>query len=206
MLHEKIRRTGGRTLCLPFLRWMHRFERPLGIPYRPDWADRIRNYLLIYDELGMDPTPVIDHFREFVGKKATAMVRAAQAEVAGPFHFFDAIHCINLDKSTDRWRRMQARFRKLGIARAVRRFSAAETPLNHHVGCALSHRRIIAEAKRQHFKTVLVFEDDARFSPDAAEVLSMSLKELEGRAWKLLYLGGYRSEKSLQSVPDASIF
>jgi hypothetical protein len=202
-LHEKIRRGGGRNLCLPFLRWMHRFQRPTGVPYRVDWTDRIRNYLLIYDELGLDPAPVIDHFEEFLGKeKVREMVWAAQAELAGPFHFFDAIYCINLDKQADRWKAMQQRFRKLGIARAVRRFAAAETPLNHHIGCALSHRRIIAEARQQQLQTVLVFEDDAQFSPDAAEVLGRSLRELEGREWQLLYLGGYRTASLLESVPE----
>jgi hypothetical protein len=34
-IHEKFRRAGGRTLCLPFLRWMHRFTRPLGTPISP---------------------------------------------------------------------------------------------------------------------------------------------------------------------------
>jgi hypothetical protein len=53
-IHEKIRRAGGRTLCLPFLRWMHRFERPMGPPYVVSHEDRIRNYLLIYDELGLE--------------------------------------------------------------------------------------------------------------------------------------------------------
>lgn len=201
-IHEKIRRAGGRNLCLPFLRWMHRFERPMGIPYAPNWADRVRNYLLIHDELGLDSTPVISHFEEFVGKEATRpMVEAAQVELAGPFHFFDAIYCINLDRRPDRWEAMQRRFQRLGIERKVRRFSAADTPLNHHIGCALSHRRIIAQARQQQLKTVLVFEDDARFSPDAAEVLTHSLRELEGRDWQLLYLGGWRSASSLQSIP-----
>jgi len=39
-IHEKIRRRGGRVLCLPFLRWMHRFERPMGTPYSNRWEDR----------------------------------------------------------------------------------------------------------------------------------------------------------------------
>jgi hypothetical protein len=180
---------------------MHRFERPMGIPYAPNWADRIRNYLLIHDELGLEPTPVIGHFEEFLGEEARPLVKAAQAELAGPFHFFDAIYCINLDRRTDRWERMRRRFQRLGIERKVRRFAAAETPPNHHIGCALSHRRIIAEARQQQLKTVLVFEDDTRFSPDAADVLTRSLRELEGRDWQLLYLGGCRSEDLLQSVP-----
>jgi hypothetical protein len=201
-LHEKIRRAGGRNLCLPFLRWMHRFERPLGIPYRPSWADRIRNYLLIYDELGLNPAPVVEHFEEFLGKQpAGEMVRAAQKELAGPFHCFDAIYCINLDRQKDRWVEMQRRFHQLGIELAVRRFSAIETPFSHHIGCALSHRMIIEEAKRERLKTVLVFEDDALFTSDAAEVLRLALRELEGREWQLLYLGGYRSASRIQAIP-----
>src|SRR5580704_9169069 len=77
-LHEKIRRSGGRNLCLPFLRWMHRFDRPMGVPFVCNWEDRIRNYLLIYDELGLDPTLAIDHFTEFLGaKESRALVEAA---------------------------------------------------------------------------------------------------------------------------------
>jgi hypothetical protein len=201
-LHEKIRRAGGRNLCLPFLRWMHRFERPMGVPYRSNWGDRIRNYLLIHEELRQDPAPVIRHFEEFIGQQAAQeLVQAAQAEIAGPFHFFDAIYCINLDRHPHRWESMQRRFRKLGIDRGIRRFPAIETPYSHHIGCALSHRSIIAEAKRQQLKTVLVFEDDTRFAPGAADVLRRSLQELEGRQWQLLYLGGYRQANTLQPIP-----
>ncbi|MGL1784034.1 hypothetical protein ACSTG0_23510, partial [Vibrio parahaemolyticus] len=39
-IHEKFRQRGGKVLCLPFLRWMHRFNRPLGLPYPNVWADR----------------------------------------------------------------------------------------------------------------------------------------------------------------------
>jgi hypothetical protein len=181
---------------------MHRFERPLGIPYTCNWADRIRNYLLIQDELGADPTPVVSHFEELLGKDAAQpLVRAAQAEFAGPFHFFDGIYCINLDRQPERWDAMQRRFRKLGIERRVRRFSAAATPFNHHIGCALSHRRIIAEAKQQQLQTVLVFEDDVRFSVEAAAVLKLGLEELEGRPWQLLYLGGYRPTNVIANIP-----
>jgi hypothetical protein len=45
-LHEKFRHAGGRAFCLPFLRWMHRFNRPMGIPYVNTWDDRLRNYLI----------------------------------------------------------------------------------------------------------------------------------------------------------------
>jgi len=67
-IHEKFRQAGGRTLCLPFLRWVHRFDRPLGIPYRNNWEDRIRNYLIGFSELGLDTAPVRAHFGEFLGQ------------------------------------------------------------------------------------------------------------------------------------------
>jgi hypothetical protein len=141
-----------------------------------------------------------------IGKQeAQGIVRTVQAELAGPFHFFDAIYCINLDAQTDRWQDAQRRFRKLGIERRVRRFAAVETPPSHHIGCALSHRRIIAEAKLQNLKSVLVFEDDVRFTSDAADVLKLSLRDLEGRPWKLLYLGGCRNrDGTLSTVPGAA--
>jgi len=201
-IHEKIRRAGGRNLCLPFLRWMHRFERPNGVPYQPNWADRIRNYMIVYDELGLDPQPVVEHFEQLLGKDpAQPLFAAAQQEISSPIHSFDAVYCINLDAQIDRWRAMQQRFERLGIRRRVRRLSASETPINHHIGCALSHRRIIAEAKSQRLRTVLVLEDDARFTSDANEVLACALKELEGLDWQLFYLGGYGWEHEFQRVP-----
>ena len=136
--------------------------------------------------------------------KPSPLIQAARKEIASPFHFFDGIYCINLDRRTDRWAAMQIRFQKLGIARRIRRFAAADTPTNSHIGCALSHRRVIAEAKRQALESILVLEDDARFSADAADVLHHSLRELQGRDWQLLYLGGYRSNDSLRQVPGSN--
>lgn len=63
-LHEKVRRAGGRCLCLPWLRWMHRFGRPRGVPYPLTVEDKLRNYLLGHLELGLDTAPVLDHFAQ----------------------------------------------------------------------------------------------------------------------------------------------
>jgi glycosyl transferase family 2 len=73
-IHEKFRQRGGRTLCLPFLRWMHRFNRPFGVPYPNIWTDRVRNYLIGFREIGWDTGPVIDHFRTFLGEQVWAAV------------------------------------------------------------------------------------------------------------------------------------
>lgn len=67
-IHEKFRQAGARTLCLPFLRWMHRFNRPLGVPYRNRWEDRIWNYLVGLCELGLPTDAMVSHFREILGE------------------------------------------------------------------------------------------------------------------------------------------
>jgi hypothetical protein len=81
-IHEKFRRAGGRVLCLPFLRWIHRFGRPMGIPYRNKWEDRIRNYLIGYRELGLSSREAEEHFRRLLGTAADAIFRDVQAELA----------------------------------------------------------------------------------------------------------------------------
>lgn len=62
-IHEKFRQAGRKTLCLPFLRWLHRFARPAGVPYPNRWEDRLHNYLVGHAELGLDTTAMIEHFR-----------------------------------------------------------------------------------------------------------------------------------------------
>lgn len=63
-VHEKFRKKGAKVLCLPFLRWMHRFRRPLGPQYPNTYEDRIRNYFISHLELGMPVDPIIQHFSQ----------------------------------------------------------------------------------------------------------------------------------------------
>jgi glycosyltransferase involved in cell wall biosynthesis len=63
-IHEKVRRAGGRCLCVPWLRWLHRFGRPAGVPYPLAVADKLRNYVIGFLELGWDLDPVLEHFFE----------------------------------------------------------------------------------------------------------------------------------------------
>jgi hypothetical protein len=63
-IHEKFRRRGGRTLCLPFLRWAHRFGRPNGVAYPLTRYHKVRNYILGRIELGLPYDDVISHFYE----------------------------------------------------------------------------------------------------------------------------------------------
>lgn len=81
-IHEKIRRAGGRTLCLPWLRWVHRFGRPAGVPYPLYIEDKLRNYLIGFIELGWDPTPALEHFAADLSPEKIARVQA-EAEAIG---------------------------------------------------------------------------------------------------------------------------
>lgn len=61
-IHEKYRKAEKKTLCLPFLRWMHRFERPHGVLYPLKVEDRIRNYIIGFTELGLNIEQIKEHF------------------------------------------------------------------------------------------------------------------------------------------------
>jgi hypothetical protein len=62
-IHRKVRLQGHRVLCLPFLRWAHRFGRPSGVPFPNRWEDRIFNHLLGHLELGFPVGDVMQHFK-----------------------------------------------------------------------------------------------------------------------------------------------
>jgi len=54
-IHEKFRQAGGRCICLPNLRWNHRFGRPNGVPYPNILEDRVWNYFVGWLELLKNP-------------------------------------------------------------------------------------------------------------------------------------------------------
>lgn len=83
-LHEKFRQAGRRTLCLPALRWLHRFGRPFGAPYPNTWEDRIRNYTIGFREIGWTTDDMLAHFRETIGRrKADRIFAAVRRELDG---------------------------------------------------------------------------------------------------------------------------
>jgi hypothetical protein len=75
-IHEKFRQAGARCLCLPWLRWTHRFGRPAGVPYPLTVEEKLRNYVIGFAELGLDLTPVLAHFAEHLPEGRVAEVAA----------------------------------------------------------------------------------------------------------------------------------
>ena len=67
-IHEKFRKNGGDCLCLPSLKWNHRFARPLGVTYPNILEQRVWNYFLGWLEITQDPNhefikSIYEHFK-----------------------------------------------------------------------------------------------------------------------------------------------
>lgn len=61
-IHEKYRAKGRKAICLPFLQWGHRFNRPDGVKYPLQRWHKVRNYVLEFQEMGWSVDPIYDHF------------------------------------------------------------------------------------------------------------------------------------------------
>ncbi|MCI0456257.1 MAG: glycosyltransferase [Gemmataceae bacterium] len=73
-IHQKVRNLGRRCLCLPWLRWSHRFVRPGQGRYTIWTRDKLHNYLVGFDEVGLDLQPVLRHFQQLLGAEEVARV------------------------------------------------------------------------------------------------------------------------------------
>jgi len=60
IIHEKYRQHGRRVICDPRLAWIHHFDRP--IPYPLNLIDRVINYIISFEEIGLSTTPIMEHF------------------------------------------------------------------------------------------------------------------------------------------------
>lgn len=78
-IHEKYRQNGKMTLCLPFLRWMHRFERPTPVTYPNLLTERFRNYMIAFDELDLDNSELKEHFKEIASSE---FIEEIEAEIS----------------------------------------------------------------------------------------------------------------------------
>ena len=65
-IHEKYRKYGKKTMCLPFLRWLHRFMRPEPPKYPNNLNDRYNNYKIGFQELGLPTDELDEHFKNII--------------------------------------------------------------------------------------------------------------------------------------------
>lgn len=67
-IHEKYRKNGRKTLCLPFLRWLHKFRLSDRPPYPLPLSERINNYIVGHLDNELPLEPVEEHFaKDFAG-------------------------------------------------------------------------------------------------------------------------------------------
>lgn len=69
-IQEKYRKAGRAIWCYPNMVWMHMFyNQGRKIPYPVNLEDRVRNYLIGFEEIGLDTKPIYEHFgKDFVEK------------------------------------------------------------------------------------------------------------------------------------------
>mgnify|MGYP001215861816 CR=1 FL=1 len=86
-ISEKFRQAGGKNICLPQLRWMHRFDRPAGVKFRLALEDRVWNYFIGWLELYKDPEDqrikdIYNHFKDKIpaGRIDSILEKAIKGE------------------------------------------------------------------------------------------------------------------------------
>jgi hypothetical protein len=62
---EKFRQNGGKNICLPDLKWLHRFGRPAGIPFKCTVEDRVWNYFVGWMEINKYHPMIINTYDYF---------------------------------------------------------------------------------------------------------------------------------------------
>jgi GR25 family glycosyltransferase involved in LPS biosynthesis len=110
--------------------------------------------------------------------------------------------CINLDRRTDRWQKMLARFAQHDIQQ-VDRFAALDgkslaipaewAHLPGAYGCLRSHLSVIELARTEARQSVLIFEDDAVFDPQFNARFAACINQVPGD-WDMLLFGGLHGE------------
>lgn len=81
-IHKKYTKNGKRTLCLPFLKWLHRFNRPNGVTYPNTYEERFRNYMIGFHELNLPTNELKEHFKDVLSEDKQAEI---EKEVSGLF-------------------------------------------------------------------------------------------------------------------------
>jgi glycosyl transferase family 25 len=122
----------------------------------------------------------------------------------------DGIVVINLAARPERWALIQTAFASLGYDTPLERIPAVrgidipgygaspwfrgrarDKAWAGRAGCTLSHRKAISHAKAQHWQSVLILEDDAEFTADFREQVTILQRVLEDNdeLWQICYLG-----------------
>lgn len=83
---EKFRRNGGKNICIPELKWVHRFGRPEGVPFPLKLEDRVFNYFVGWLEITKDVNHemikgIYEHFKDKVPNRIDQLLEEAKGLV-----------------------------------------------------------------------------------------------------------------------------
>ena len=111
---------------------------------------------------------------------------------------FSRTYAINLPERQDRRKalfselttqKVRLETRRLVVFPGVRPEAPAGFPSKGSHGCFLSHLDILRKAMQDRLESVLVLEDDVKFSPLFQERIGAIERELREQAWGFAYLG-----------------
>jgi len=116
--------------------------------------------------------------------------------------------CINLDSRPDRWATVQEEFRKIDwvVTRfpAVRYEGKSPNRLSiNHAGAMDSHKKVWGMISRLECDVAAVFEDDAVFPSDFADVFSKAYAELP-KDWQVWHLHSFGPQQMKNIVPNGA--
>lgn len=136
--------------------YVHQDQRPLKGRHRfwthiPSLAVRYS-----YPYVTFPPPVLFDSLMDVEYRNAHAIFNRLTAQPKGPHE--TTIHVINLDKSVDRWKRLQTLL-PLTMFR-LERVQGIFTPGHGWIGCAKSMLSVIQKAKDKAWPLVMVAEDD----------------------------------------------
>ncbi|MFB1047339.1 glycosyltransferase [Streptomyces chrestomyceticus] len=179
-LHEKIRRAGGRTVCLPAMRWVHRFERPAGAPYQPTWEDQLRNYLIAWDELGWEPSGILEHYAGELSREVVEVIhRRVRVELGRPFAAFDGVvHPLPPQPRNREANRNKAESfdESVGAVPSSVRGVPAVAHRDARVAALLTYRRCLAYAALHGWRSVLVTDSPHTLGQLTHEILKQAAR------------------------------
>lgn len=118
------------------------------------------------------------------------------------FPYFDQVYFICMSDKLEREKKFRSQFKCFYPNFEPILFNAINTRhlKNHFIGCTLSHRAVVQEAKNKRYKNVLVFEEDVVFHKNFPQLFEQNVKELEKIEWNICYLGAMTWNKKFEKV------
>ncbi|HWN11946.1 MAG TPA: glycosyltransferase family 25 protein [Pyrinomonadaceae bacterium] len=126
--------------------------------------------------------------------------------------FFPDKVCINLDRRSDRWERMRARFAEHNIEDVVR-FPALDgksldipetwSDFPGAYGCLRSHLKVVEQARAEAKSSVLIFEDDAVLAPEFNARFAEYINQVPDD-WDMILFGGIHGEPPSRISPNVT--